>query len=132
MTPQDITTSDRCFPPEPPSQLDAVSSLVRLANWRDGSAAIAIVAAALLPFANAWHVSYLVALTTSLIAAGLIAVACHAVRQSRIRTLALHPNLRRSHSSHDIADGWSPSATAGARLLPAPCGPPDPAARPLR
>jgi len=54
---------------EPPDRHTMQSSLGLLRDWREGSAATAIVMAALLPFAVAWHVSYLVAILASLIVA---------------------------------------------------------------
>jgi hypothetical protein len=49
--------------------------------------------AALLPFAVAWHVSYLVAIAASLISALTLALGCHAVREQRLRTLATFPEF---------------------------------------
>jgi hypothetical protein len=84
------------FPPQPPSEQATVqSSLDRLHNWRTGSAATAIVMAALLPFAVTWHANELVAIAISVSAGAALAVACHIVRERRLATLAIFPQFAR-------------------------------------
>jgi hypothetical protein len=78
---------------EPPDRQTMQSSLSLLRDWREGSAATAIVMAALLPFAVAWHVGYLVGILASLIAAMALAVGCHAARRHRLTTLAVFPEF---------------------------------------
>jgi hypothetical protein len=77
-------------PPEHPTEQ---SSLATLRNWREGSVATAIVMAALLPFAVAWHTTYLTAIATCLIAAAILAAGCHITREHRLATLAIIPEL---------------------------------------
>jgi hypothetical protein len=51
--------------------------------------------AVLLPFAIAWHVSYLGVIVESLVGAVALAVGCHAARERRLTTLAVFPELAR-------------------------------------
>jgi hypothetical protein len=94
------------------------SGLSLLRNWREGSAATGFVIVALLPFAVAWHVSYLVAILASLIAAMVLALGCHAARQRWLTTLAVFPEfaqmpelaskrerLLSTHNRRKLADG---------------------------
>ena len=69
------------------------SSLATLRNWREGSAATMIVMAALLPFAIAWHTTYLTTIATCLMAAAILAAGCHIAREHRLATLAVIPEL---------------------------------------
>ena len=71
----------------------AERALAILRDWRSGSAATAIVIGGLLPFAIAWHLTYLVAIAASMIAALTIAFACHLMRERRLSTLAAFPEL---------------------------------------
>jgi hypothetical protein len=82
------------LPPQQPPQRQVVQNgLGMLRSWREGSAATAIVMAALLPFAIAWHVTYLVAIAASLIGAVTLAIGCHVARERRLTTLAIFPEL---------------------------------------
>jgi hypothetical protein len=82
------------FPPERPLDRATMQSrLDLLRDWRAGSAATAIVMAALLPFAVAWHVSYLLAIAASLIGAMTLTVGCHALRERRLMALAILPEF---------------------------------------
>ncbi len=80
-------------PHQPPDRQTVQSSLATLRNWREGSAATAIVMAALLPFAVAWHMTYLTATAACLIAATILATGCHMTREHRLATLAIIPEL---------------------------------------
>ena len=80
-------------PSEPPERQKAQSTLQSLENWREGSAATAIVMAALLPFAAAWHVGYLTAIIASLISALALGLGCHLARVRRLATLAIFPEF---------------------------------------
>ena len=86
-------THEKLPPHQPPGHHTVHSSLATLRNWREGSAATAIVMAALLPFAIAWHTTYLTAIATSLIAAAILAATCHITREHRVATLAVIPEL---------------------------------------
>jgi hypothetical protein len=103
---------------QPPDRHTIQSSLSLLRDWREGSAATATVMAALLPFAVAWHVSYVVAILASLIAAMVLALGCHAARQRRLATVAVFPEfaqlpelaskrerLLSTHNRRKLADG---------------------------
>jgi hypothetical protein len=94
MPPKRTHTARAKFPPrEPPERLTAQSRLGMLRNWRDASAATAIVMAGLLPFALAWHVTYLVAVAAALISAMTLALGCHVAHELRLTTLAMFPEL---------------------------------------
>ena len=80
-------------PHQPPDRQTVQSSLATLRNWREGSVATAIVMAALLPFAVAWHMTYLTATAACLIAAAILATGCHMTREHRLATLAIIPEL---------------------------------------
>jgi len=80
-------------PQQSPERQTAQSSLGMLREWRQASVATAIVMAALLPFAITWHVTYLVAIAAALISAVTLALFCHAVREQRLTTLAIFPEL---------------------------------------
>jgi hypothetical protein len=86
-------THEKLPPHPPPGRHTVQSSLATLRNWREGSAATAIVMAALLPFAVAWHTTYLTAIATCLIAAAILAATCHITREHRVATLAVIPEL---------------------------------------
>jgi hypothetical protein len=85
------TYSERANVPAqtPPERHIVQSGLDLLGNWRAGAAATAIVMAALLPFAVAWHVTCLVAIAVSLAGAATLAVGCHVARERRLTTLAI-------------------------------------------
>lgn len=84
------------FPAEGPlDRATMQSGLDLLRDWRAGSAATAIVMAGLLPFAVAWHVSYLLAIAASLIGAMTLTVGCHALRERRLMSLAILPEFSR-------------------------------------
>jgi hypothetical protein len=88
----------QCAPKRLPHQLHpdrsaAEHSLLMLNNWRSGSAATAIVMGGLLPFAVAWHATYLIAISASLLAALILALGCHLARHRRLATLATFPDL---------------------------------------
>jgi len=96
MPPERIRDASVNPPPlQPPERRAVQGSLRTLRNWREGSAATAIVMALLLPFAIAWHVSYLVAIVASLLVAVTLAIGCHAARERRLTTLAIYPELAR-------------------------------------
>ncbi len=82
-------------PERPLDRATVQSGLDLLRDWRAGSAATAIVMAALLPFAVAWHVSYLLAIAVSLIGAITLTVGCHALRGRRLMALAILPEFSR-------------------------------------
>jgi hypothetical protein len=71
------------------------SGLNLLRDWRQGSAATAVVMAALLPFAVAWHVTYLVMIAASLIGAVTLAAGCHLAREVRLNALVIFPEFAR-------------------------------------
>jgi hypothetical protein len=79
--------------PEPPERDNAPSGLDLLDAWRRGSAATAVVMAALLPFAVAWHVTYLVAVAASLAGALTLAAGCHIARELRLNALIIFPEF---------------------------------------
>ena len=82
------------LPPHQPREHQTVqSSLATLRNWREGSVATAIVMAALLPFAVAWHTTYLIATAACLIGASILAVGCHIAHEHRLATLTIIPEL---------------------------------------
>jgi hypothetical protein len=83
------------FPDEQPERTAVEQSLALLNNWRSGSAATAIVMAGLLPFAVAWHRTYLAAIAVSIIGAAIIALSCHLARERQLSTLALFPDFAR-------------------------------------
>jgi hypothetical protein len=95
MPPAKRTRSTRkILPPHQPREHQAVQgSLATLRNWREGSVATAIVMAALLPFAVAWHLTYLTATAACLIGAATLAAGCHVIRQHKLATLAVIPEL---------------------------------------
>ena len=64
-----------------PDRETAERHLALLTNWRTGALATAIVVAALLPFAIAWRVSYLIAITASIIFAAILALSVHVARR---------------------------------------------------
>jgi len=76
-----------------PDRAAAGRALGVLHDWRSGSAATAIVMGGLLPFAIVWHVTYLIAIATSMIAALTLALGCHLIRERRLSTLAIFPEL---------------------------------------
>jgi hypothetical protein len=82
-------------PQEAPERQIVQNGLGMLRNWREGSAATAVVMAVLLPFAIAWHMSYLGAIVASLLGAATLALACHAARERRLTALAIYPELAR-------------------------------------
>lgn len=134
MTPNNTNARVTRFPADaPPEPQTALSNLARLRNWRDGSAAMAITTAALLPFAITWHVTYTVAIATSLTAATLIALSTHLAHQDLLRTLAIHPQVRappRTRTKTQTARQRPKPQKA--RERPAAHRGPNPAARPLR
>jgi hypothetical protein len=79
--------------PEPPEHEQLPSGLRLLDDWRQGSGATAVVMAALLPFAVAWHVSYLVAIAASLAGAVALAAGCHVARELRLNALMIFPEF---------------------------------------
>jgi hypothetical protein len=84
------------FWPQPPSEQRTLQSrLDLLRNWRKGSAATAIVMAALLPSAVAWQANDLVAIASSLVVAMTLAVSCHVVHKRRLAALAIFPEFAR-------------------------------------
>lgn len=84
------------FLPQSPGELQSVQSgLDLLRNWRAASVATAVVMAALLPFALAWHVSYEITIAACAVCAATLALSCHAVREQRLSTLAIFPEFAR-------------------------------------
>jgi hypothetical protein len=79
--------------PGPAEQEKVPSSLRLLNDWRQVSAATAVVMAALLPFAVVWHVTYLVAIAASLIGAFTLAASCHVARELRLNALMIFPEF---------------------------------------
>lgn len=79
--------------PEPREPEKAQSSLNLLRDWRQGSAATAVVMAALLPFAVAWHVTYLVTIAASLIGAVTLAAGCCLAREVQLNALVIFPEF---------------------------------------
>ncbi len=118
------------FPSEvQPDAGAAERSLVLLNNWRAGSAATAIVMSVLLPIAVAWHASYLIALSASIIAAVTIALACHLARERRLSTLAMFPDLARlpdltAKRARLVSPGYRRALAAGLRRTAASTQPP--------
>ncbi|HEX4011553.1 MAG TPA: hypothetical protein VHX62_16145 [Solirubrobacteraceae bacterium] len=78
---------------EPPAFRAVQGGLATLRNWREGSLATAIVMAALLPFAVAWHLNCQVMIAACLIGAATFATGCHIAREHRLATLALIPEF---------------------------------------
>jgi hypothetical protein len=84
------------FPPQPRPDRESVQCrLSLLRDWRQASAATAIVVAALLPLAVAWHANELVAIATALIVAVTLAVGCHVARERQLATVAVFPEFAR-------------------------------------
>lgn len=82
------------FPPQQrPDRRRVHSRLSLLYDWRQASAATAIVVAGLLPFAVAWHVNELVATAAALIVATTLAAGCHVTRERQLRTLTTFPEF---------------------------------------
>jgi hypothetical protein len=69
--------------------------LALLTNWRSGVFATATVMAGLLPLAIAWRDSYVIAISTSIIFAGIVAIGTHVARRRRLQAMALWPELFR-------------------------------------
>jgi hypothetical protein len=91
MPPKRNHTAHMNFPANgPPERHTVQSALAMLRDWRDGSAAAAIVAASLLPFAVAWHVTYVIAIAAALTGAATVALGCHVARKRRLTTLAIY------------------------------------------
>ncbi len=113
------------LPPHQPRKHQTVqSSLATLRNWREGSVATAIVMAALLPFAVAWHTTYLIATAACLIGASILAVGCHIAHEHRLATLTIIPeltNLPEVATKHERLRG-----TRTAKLSPPGYGEPPP------
>jgi hypothetical protein len=78
-----------------PDRDTAERHLSLLTNWRIGALATAIVMAGVLPFAIAWRVSYLIAITASIIFAAILALSVHGARRRWLATMALSPELVR-------------------------------------
>ncbi|MGZ6565070.1 MAG: hypothetical protein ACXVH1_36990 [Solirubrobacteraceae bacterium] len=76
-----------------PDPVAVERNLANLSNWQSGSAATAIVMGGLLPFAIAWHVTDLIAIAASMIAAVTIALGCHLAREHRLSTLVIFPEF---------------------------------------
>jgi hypothetical protein len=74
---QNAETPHVRFPNDPPDRPAVEHSLALLNNWGAGTTATAIVMAGLLPFAIAWHLTYLAAIAASMIAAVILALSCH-------------------------------------------------------
>jgi hypothetical protein len=80
---------------EPPAFQTVQNGLATLRNWREGSVATAIVMAALLPFAVAWHLNDQITIAACLVGAAIFATGCHIARKHQLATLALIPEFRR-------------------------------------
>jgi len=117
MPPERIRDASVNPPPlQPPERRAVQGSLRTLRNWREGSAATAVVMAVLLPFAIAWHVTYLVTIVASLVGAVTLAVGCHVARERRLTALAIFLRARRRAA----ASGGSDPAASPVRLLSNP------------
>ena len=94
MPPKNAETPHLRFPTRnTPDPETAQLHLALLTNWRTGSAATTIVVTALLPFAIAWRVSYLIAIAASIVLAAILAISTHVARRRRVATMALSPKL---------------------------------------
>lgn len=86
-----------------PAHAAETERLAVLRNWREGTAATAILIVALLPFAISWRVPFLAAMCAALAGATVLALGCHLARQKRLTSLATnpqfarHPDLARTH-----------------------------------
>ena len=114
---------------QPPGHQTVQSSLATLRNWREGSVATAIVMAALLPFAVAWHMTYLTATAACLIGAAILATGCHITREHRLATLAVIPELTRlpefaARHKRLLSTRNRQALAAGLRRTAAPTQPP--------
>jgi hypothetical protein len=90
---EDTLAHGRQFP-DPAPQISAVANrLERLDHWRMGGSATAIAAAGLLPFAVAWHVSYLVAMVAAFVGAATLTICCHLAWQFQLARLAIYPEF---------------------------------------
>jgi hypothetical protein len=107
-------------PHEPPEHATTQSSLATFRNWREGSVATAIVMAALLPFAVAWHMPDRTAIAVCLIGAAILGAGCHIACRHRLATLAVVPSSLSCPKSPRRARDFSASATA--ELLRPGCG----------
>jgi hypothetical protein len=91
---QNAQATPKGLPHQPhPDRSAAEQSLLLLNNWRSGSAATAIVMGGLLPFAIAWHATYLIAISASLLGALILALGCQLARARRLATLATFPDF---------------------------------------
>ena len=80
--------------PGPSPRISAVAPrLEMLDHWRMGGSATAIAAAGLLPFAVAWHMTYLVAIAASIVGAATLAICCHLVRAFQLARLTIYPEF---------------------------------------
>ena len=111
------STHEKLPPHQPPGHHAVQGSLATLRNWREGSVATAIVMAALLPFAVAWHTTYLIAIATCLIAAAILAASCHIDARTPGRDASRHP---RAHATTRIRR--EAQATSQHPQPPSSCG----------
>jgi hypothetical protein len=94
MSRQNAETPRVRFPGQVQPDRSAVeNNLALLNNWQSGSTATAIVTGGLLPFAFAWHVTYLIAIAASTIGAAILALGCHLARKRYLSTLAIFPEF---------------------------------------
>lgn len=94
MPPNNAETLHLRFPSRSaPDPETAQRRLALLTNWQTGAVGTTIVVTALLPFAIAWRVSYLIAVAASIILAAILAISTHVARRRRLATMALSPKL---------------------------------------
>jgi hypothetical protein len=130
MTPHNTPKPAMRFPAEaPPAPQTVQSGLTMLTSWRQASAATAIVMAALLPFAIAWHVSYVVAISAALVAGAILAFGCQLTRHRRLASLAIHPQFAHlpelAHTRRRLVSNRNRRALAnGLRRTASPMQPP--------
>ena len=130
MPPEQTQATHAGLPPkESPERQKAQGTLRSLHNWREASAATAIVMAAMLPFAIEWHVSYLTAIATSLISALALAFGFHLARARHLATLAIFPEFAKLPELAGIRERLSSAPNrhalaSGLRRTAAPTQPP--------
>lgn len=105
--------------PGPSPRISAVARRLELLDrWRMGGAATAVTTAGLLPFAVAWHVSYVVTMAAAFVGASSLTIGCHLGRELQLARLAVHPELAQlpdlarrrrrlgsPHNRHRLAQG---------------------------
>ena len=112
-----------------PDRAAVEHTLAVLTNWRIGSIATAIVMASLLPFAIAWHLTYVTGLSAAVALAAILACVCHVRLHCSLTSLSVHsefadlPQLAQRHGR--LTSSRSRRALAhGLRRTVAPNQPP--------